>query len=226
MAENKLLMPMKEPVYALAVSKSTSGLIVSAGHNDNALERLEPGRRQGDELGEDKFNNANFVLWTTTLHESHDKKHMINAYQEQPIVLSFFISIDFSKAKALRHVRELKLSSESREKCDVFEAIKSGTEATKDKMITIEKWINGRFGRVGQHVRRGWGDPERLLAIIWNNSVYFDSDNTVYFNGGSSEYAYLAAGSVLQPLDENDAHGLTAWQSHFYGAFVLLLHWI
>ncbi|GJY38767.1 transcriptional corepressor LEUNIG-like protein isoform X2 [Tanacetum coccineum] len=37
MAENKLLMPMKEPVYALAVSKSMSGLIVSAGHNDNAV---------------------------------------------------------------------------------------------------------------------------------------------------------------------------------------------
>ncbi|GJQ98434.1 Orf y [Tanacetum coccineum] len=37
MAENKLLMPMKEPVYALAVSKSTSGLIVSAGHDDNVV---------------------------------------------------------------------------------------------------------------------------------------------------------------------------------------------
>nr|GEU50944.1 charged multivesicular body protein 7 isoform X1 [Tanacetum cinerariifolium] len=65
-----------------------------------------------------------------------------------------------NKAKALRHARELKLSSESREKCDVllrrveevlraiadaedskevFEAIKSGTKAMKDKMITIEE---------------------------------------------------------------------------------------
>ena len=37
MAENKLLMPLKETVYALAVSKRTSGLIVSAGHNDNVV---------------------------------------------------------------------------------------------------------------------------------------------------------------------------------------------
>ncbi|PWA35405.1 SNF7 family protein [Artemisia annua] len=65
-----------------------------------------------------------------------------------------------NKAKALRHARELKLSSETREKCDVllrrveevlraiadaedskevFEAIKSGTKAMKDKMITIEE---------------------------------------------------------------------------------------
>ncbi|PWA96469.1 SNF7 family protein [Artemisia annua] len=65
-----------------------------------------------------------------------------------------------NKAKALRHARELKLSSESREKCDVllrrveevlraiadaedskevFEAIKSGTKAMKDNMITIEE---------------------------------------------------------------------------------------
>ncbi|GJS31297.1 charged multivesicular body protein 7 isoform X1 [Tanacetum coccineum] len=65
-----------------------------------------------------------------------------------------------NKAKALRHARELKLSSESREKCDVllrrveevlraiadaedskevFEAIKSGTKAMKDKLITIEE---------------------------------------------------------------------------------------
>lgn len=65
-----------------------------------------------------------------------------------------------NKAIALRHVRELKLSSESREKSDVllrrveevlraiadaedskevFEAIKSGTKAMKDKMITVEE---------------------------------------------------------------------------------------
>ncbi|KAK9076525.1 hypothetical protein SSX86_004859 [Deinandra increscens subsp. villosa] len=65
-----------------------------------------------------------------------------------------------NKVSARRHVRELKLSSESRDKCDVllrrveevlraisdaedskevFEAIQSGTKALKDKMITIEE---------------------------------------------------------------------------------------
>nr|XP_043621567.1 uncharacterized protein LOC122593245 isoform X2 [Erigeron canadensis] len=65
-----------------------------------------------------------------------------------------------NKAIALRHARELKQSSESREKCDVFlrrveevlraiadaedskevfEAIKTGTKAMKDKIITIEE---------------------------------------------------------------------------------------
>ncbi|KAJ0565378.1 putative Snf7 family protein [Helianthus annuus] len=65
-----------------------------------------------------------------------------------------------NKVSARRHARELKLSSERREKCDVllrrveevlraiadaedskevFEAIKSGTKAMKDKMITIEE---------------------------------------------------------------------------------------
>ncbi|KAJ0559404.1 putative Snf7 family protein [Helianthus annuus] len=65
-----------------------------------------------------------------------------------------------NKVSARRHARELKLQSERREKCDVllrrveevlraiadaedskevFEAIKSGTKAMKDKMITIEE---------------------------------------------------------------------------------------
>ncbi|XP_076892945.1 uncharacterized protein LOC143544838 [Bidens hawaiensis] len=65
-----------------------------------------------------------------------------------------------NKVIARRHARELKLSSDRREKCDVllrrveevlraiadaedskevFEAIKSGTKAMKDKMITIEE---------------------------------------------------------------------------------------
>ncbi|MFS7942385.1 putative Snf7 family protein [Helianthus anomalus] len=65
-----------------------------------------------------------------------------------------------NKVSARRHARELKLSSERREKCDVllrrveevlraiadaedskevFEAIKCGTKAMKDKMITIEE---------------------------------------------------------------------------------------
>ncbi|KAI3693832.1 hypothetical protein L1987_76785 [Smallanthus sonchifolius] len=68
-----------------------------------------------------------------------------------------------NKISARRHARELKLSSESRDKCDVllrrveevlraitdaddskevFEAIKSGTKAMKDKMITIEEVQN------------------------------------------------------------------------------------
>ncbi|XP_076900416.1 uncharacterized protein LOC143554580 [Bidens hawaiensis] len=68
-----------------------------------------------------------------------------------------------NKVIAQRHVRELKLSSDRREKCDVllrrveevlraiadaedskevFEAIKSGTKAMKDKMITIEEVQN------------------------------------------------------------------------------------
>ncbi|XP_071718636.1 uncharacterized protein [Rutidosis leptorrhynchoides] len=65
-----------------------------------------------------------------------------------------------NKAIALRYARKMKLSSESREKCDVllrrveevlraiadaedskevFEAIKSGTNAMKDKMISVEE---------------------------------------------------------------------------------------
>ena len=36
MTENKMMMPIEEPVFALAVS-TTSGLIVSAGHNDNVV---------------------------------------------------------------------------------------------------------------------------------------------------------------------------------------------
>ncbi|KVH93843.1 WD40 repeat-containing protein [Cynara cardunculus var. scolymus] len=36
MAENKMMMPIEEPVSALAVS-TTSGLIASAGHNDNVV---------------------------------------------------------------------------------------------------------------------------------------------------------------------------------------------
>ncbi|GKF23941.1 histone deacetylase 5 [Tanacetum coccineum] len=40
----------------------------------------------------------------------------------------------------------------------------------------------------------------------YDNSVYFDSYNSVYFNKGSSESAYLAAGSMLQVV-EKDAKG-------------------
>ncbi|GJZ33739.1 hypothetical protein Tco_0579175 [Tanacetum coccineum] len=83
-----------------------------------------------------------------------------------------FLTYDNNKSREkcdvlLRRIEEvLRAIADAEESKEVFEAIKSGTEATKDKMITIEKWINGRFGRVGQHVRPGWGDPERLLAII------------------------------------------------------------
>nr|GEU82806.1 uncharacterized protein [Tanacetum cinerariifolium] len=151
-----------------------------------------------------------------------------------------------NRAKALRHVRELKLSLESREKCDVLlrrieEVLRAIAYAEESK-----EWINGRFGRVGQHVRpvaiiicvqhlqkqstpknvhmvddefilhvEGTATSQRVIRHIGKQSWpgkpveccsthLIDGDGTFNATGldsfikGSSEYAYLAAGSVLQ----------------------------
>ncbi|KAI7748433.1 hypothetical protein M8C21_007591 [Ambrosia artemisiifolia] len=100
-----------------------------------------------------------------------------------------------NKVNARRHARELKLSSERREKCDallrrveevlraiadaedskeVFEAIKSGTKAMKDKMITIDE-VQHCLDDLDETVN----SQKQVEKVLGSGSSYEDFDEDI-----------------------------------------------